>query len=81
MTGGLEWFPMEKLLNPEGYVYVHRDDWWIVKDDAVLIYRTADGAIAPQCNRNRQIVERHRTDGDIRQLPLAFIPIRISDYV
>lgn len=80
----IEWHDTTYVTAPRGvYVQVFRDHWWVTNDEGqIAIYRWRGGE-SPQCNTSKTIVERFGPNiggTGLVFLPLAFMPIRISDY-
>ena len=81
--------PESEILNASGLTNIIRDHWWSVHPEKGLRFwqsvRGRQGQLigaSPQCNANREIVERvlrHECD-EIKQIPLVIVPIKISDY-
>lgn len=77
------------VLAANGLVKVIREHWWSVHPDKGLRFfqstRGRQGELvgaSPQCNSNREIVERvlrHECD-EIKKIPLVLVPINVSDY-
>lgn len=76
--------PLSELTNPHklGPLMVYRDHWWAVDDqENVFFYRGK--SYCPQCNVNRQIVERHLAAGLATSavlVPWAWVKFDIYDY-
>lgn len=75
--------PVAQITEPPqgGFVSIYRDFWWCVTpQDEVLFYKHLYHS--PQCNMNRAIAEHLMPEGcTAKQLPIAFVPIKISDYI
>ena len=69
-----------------GYVQIIRDHWWVVCPYRGLTFfwsRGVKGLGSPQCNSNEAISRRLGTTipgAIIKQIPLVFVPINLSDY-
>lgn len=87
-------FPIAQMTDPcgKGLVQIYENRWWAVSDkDELYFYGTKRSPYSsPQCNSNRSISERIASDGvisqlgtfkEVRQIPLVFVPVNISDYI
>ena len=87
MIRGLEWWPVDQVTTkPSGIFFkAVRDHWWVFNEfGQVAAYVSPRGSVSPQCNLHKSVAERlcGEYDGrDVRQLPLALIPIRIEDFI
>lgn len=80
--------PLEQATsNPKGGIcQVIRDNWWLVHPEKGLLFFWSQGTKglgSPRCNRSESIVRRVGTTcegAEIRFLPLAIVPIDLSDY-
>lgn len=80
--------PLRELINPQkpGPLMVYLDHWWAVdEEENVFFYKGK--SYSPQCNINRQIVERHLAFVDGVALackailvPWAYVKFNIADY-
>ena len=85
-TGRWSRVPLEELENPRkrGPLMVYQDHWWALDDqDNVLFFKGK--SYSPQCNVNRQLVERHAAASDYGfaravLVPWAYVSFNISDY-
>lgn len=79
---------VDDLVKPiNGHTDSYLDHWWLVTpEDEVLFFGRGLGS--PRCNRNKNLVDRlaefHFRDFgvrmEVRQIPLAYVPLNISDY-
>lgn len=75
--------PGTDLASPKqgGMHMVYRDSWWAVDaENRVFFFKR----VSPQCNANREIVERLKTHPDMIgavQIPVAMWPVNINDYI
>ena len=76
--------PVSDITTPKQGRLVYGPRWWAVtENDEVLFF---DTYVSPQCNSNKQIVERLGKGFDApitepRFIEVSFIPHRCSDYV
>ena len=80
--------PEEKAITPPeyGFCQIIRNHWWNVCPERGLIFfwsRGVKGLGTPQCNRDEALMKRLGTtipNSIIKQIPLVFVPINLSDY-
>ena len=81
--------PLRELISPKksGVIQVYQDHWWAV-DEEENVFFFKGKSYSPQCNINKQIVDRHlaRENGVAQAtravlVPWAYVKINISDYV
>ncbi len=78
--------PLADLENPRksGPLMVYRDHWWALDaQDNVLFFHGK--SYSPQCNTNRELVERHGRGQDYGfsravLVPWAYVQFSIGDY-
>lgn len=59
----------------EGVFRIIVDAWWCVDDDGnPLFYSKAD---CPQCNQNKEIVDRLARGRSVKQLQVVYVPVRV----
>lgn len=86
-------FSIEQLSVPKNGLYqIYCDRWWAVSnEDEIYFYGTTRSPYgSPQCNPNQKIALRVASDGlvmkdgcfkEVRQIPVVYVPVNISDYV
>lgn len=85
-SGEMVWHPQSYITDiPENYKYVQvlKDHWWALdENNNVAFYEDR----SPQCNPNEKLMRNHVERGvapgavTIEKIPVAFVPISISDY-
>lgn len=84
-------FPIDQMTDPrgKGMVQIYEDYWWVVSENEELYFYGTQHSpyLSPQCNLNQSIVAKiaadpyHENVKEVRQIPLVFVPIHISDYI
>lgn len=66
--------PLTRLTSPFGGAYCIADNWWVVdRNDNARIF-IKNGAYAPQCNAQKEVISFRLKDGERAVIvPLAFI--------
>ena len=75
-----EWIYMslEDVQTPKPGRICYGPRWWAVNEKSEVMFYGSYGS--PQCNQNKQIVERIRPECGVVFLEFAFIPHNCSDY-
>jgi hypothetical protein len=77
--------PLAEITSPEkaGPLWTYKDHWWAVTEDGCVLIYIHRRSNSPQCNTNREIVDRYLNYPEPttpKLLPWAYLKFNLSDY-